>query len=168
MNEFIVDTNVPLVANGDAEHMSLDCQENCVMFISKLLSGVYSIVIDDSFHIIREYEQNLKGNTQQNFGNSFLKWLLTNQHNPSKVKQVHINQIDEFNFEEVPQALIDIGFDNSDRKFIAVAVSNNFASPIAQAADSKWIGWEHILNQENIDVLFLCKKELESFFQKQT
>jgi hypothetical protein len=163
MTEYIVDTNVPLVAQGTAAQMSSDCVLNCVNFLDKLFQGHFILVIDTGYYLIGEYQNQMdKGNQ---YGNRFLKWVYTNQANPQKIKTVDINQLDEFNFKEVPQSLIDIGFDNSDRKILAVAMANKNQASIAQAADSKWIGWEDDLKKEGITVHFLCKEELKVIYQ---
>lgn len=164
MREYIIDTNVPLVAQGSAVHMSEDCIINCVDFLEKLFTNKFKLVIDTDYHLIGEYENRMSSGSRLEYGNRFLKWILTNQANPQKIKTVVINQLDEFNFEEVPQSLIEIGFDNSDRKFIAVAIANNNQAPVAQAADSKWIGWEEALINEGISVYFLCKEELKNIY----
>lgn len=165
MTEYIVDTNVPLVAQGTATHMSSDCVLNCVSFLEQLFQGHFLLVIDTSYHLISEYQNQMNKGNQYQYGNRFLKWVYTNQANPQKIKTVEINQLDEFNFKEVPQSLIDIGFDNSDRKFVAVALANKNKATIAQAADSKWIGWEEDLKKEGITVHFLCKEELKVIYQ---
>jgi hypothetical protein len=125
------------------------------------MNGKYLLVIDKNFYIIGEYANKMTPLPTHKFCNRFYKWVLTNHNNSSKVKRVDINQIDEYNFLEVPRRLIDINFDNSDRKFIAVAIANNNRAPIAQAADSKWIKWEHNIINEGIKILFLCRDELE-------
>lgn len=168
MTEYIIDTNVPLVAQGSGNHMSSNCTQNCVAFLERLFNGHFKLVIDDGYHLIAEYQNLMLKGSQAQYGNRFLKWIFTHQDNPLKIKTVEVNQLDEYNFKEVPKSLIEIGFDNSDRKFVAVAVANNYRAPIAQAADSKWIGWEDALNKEGISVFFLCKEELEVFYRKQT
>lgn len=165
MTEYIVDTNVPLVASGKAPHMSPNCVIACVNFIESIKKGEYLLVIDSNFLMIGEYLKEMQNLPTNTLGNQFLKFILTYRDIPIKVKQVDIHQLDEFNFIEVPQSIIDIGFDNSDRKFVAVAIANNNLAPIAQAADSKWIGWEKALNNEGITVRFLCKDELKAIHQ---
>lgn len=165
MTEYIVDTNVPLVAQGTASQMSSNCEMNCGDFLEKLFQGHFKLVIDNNYHLIREYENKMTKGSQVQYGNRFLKWIYTNQANPLKIKTVEIEQIDEFNFAEVPQSLIDINFDNSDRKFVAVAVANKNQAPIVQAADSKWIGWEEALNNIGVRIYFLCKEELQVIYQ---
>jgi len=168
MVEYIVDTNVPLVAQGEAEQMSLNCQKECALFLEELFNGHIKLVIDSDYHLIGEYSNKMTKGSQAQYGNRFLKWILSNQANHSKIKTVDIHAVDQYNFEEVPQSLVDLGFDNSDRKFVAVAIANNNQAKIAQSADSKWIGWEEALKKEGIHVHFLCRQELDVIFKKKT
>jgi len=164
MREVIVDTNVPLMADGG--HMSLPCQANCANFIESIIYGQATIVIDDQWRIIREYENKIPNRTQGTVSRTFLKHVLTNQGNPDRVKQVAITPFEEEDFDEFPQSLRDVNFDMSDRKFVAICISNGGKAPIVQAADSKWIGWEQALKAENVNVQFLCRAELEGIFNK--
>jgi hypothetical protein len=165
MTEYIVDTNVPLVAQGTATHMSDNCVFNCANFLLKLFEGEFILVIDNDYHLIGEYQNQMPKGSQAQYGNRFLRWIYTNQANPQKIKTVEINKLDEFNFKEVPRSIIDIGFDNSDRKFVAVAIANENQASIVQAADSKWIGWEEALNKEGVSIHFICREELEILYK---
>ncbi len=165
MDEFVVDTNVPLVAKGGS-HMTPNCELVCANFIELFLRGRQILVIDDSYELIGEYIQNISSKGTSNYANRFLKWLLVNQGNPHRVKQVSINvNINRFN-EVANRTLADISFDRSDQKFVVVALANQCIAPIAQAADSKWIGWEEVLQELGLQVMFLCKQELAEIYNK--
>ncbi len=166
MNEYIVDTNVPLVANGVSD-MTDDCVDACTIFIQGFKLGELKVVIDDMYLIITEYQKKLKSKGQAKVGDLFLNWVLTNQTNPNRVKQVNITPQppSEYDFVEFPESLNIIGIDNSDKKFIALAKAFQGAAPIAQAADSKWIGWVTALREEGIEVEFLCYQELQEIYQ---
>ncbi len=163
MTEVIVDTNVPLTADGN--HMSNTCQSCCAEFVQSVIQGRHQVVLDDQWHILNEY-QNKMLCTQNSFSHQFLKYILNNQKNTNRVKQVPITSVGADDFDEFPEALHSIGFDPSDRKFVAVAVSNKGKSPIVQAADSKWVGWEDNLKKEKIKVRFLCKEELSAIYKQ--
>lgn len=165
MHEFIVDTNVPLIAKGDS-HMSTMCEENCANFIEGFLTGKKILVIDDEYAILDEYMRCIPTTGPINFASIFLKWIYENQANVNKVKQVKINKIGEKKFEEIPSSLSNLNIDPSDLKFIAVAISNGGKAPIAEAADSKWIGWENELLKNNVKLHFNCKKELNDVFKR--
>lgn len=165
MAELIIDTNVPLVAKGISD-MPQTCVSRCVELLDEILSNKHIVVIDDKYLLIEEYEHKMNQLSEINYANRFLKWLLTNQSNPSRVKQVSITPTGHYEFEEFPQSLKDVQFDNSDRKFVAVAIANNNQAPIVQASDSKWIGWEAALNLEGIGIIFLCKHELTRVYER--
>ncbi len=165
MDEFVVDTNVPLIARGKS-HMSTDCELVCARFIELFLRGRRILVIDDDFELIGEYMDQISTSGPANYDNRFLKWLFENQGNPHRVKQLKINLPDSGSNEENLTGLLNINIDPSDLKFIAVAIANFGRAPIAEASDSKWIGWEEALNELGIKVLFLCKQELAEVYKK--
>lgn len=136
----VVDTNVPLVSNGAST-----ASPQCVISCTKSLYGIMQkglVVIDDGWRIIGEYQHQLNSSGQPGPGDAFLKWLLSNQANSARCIQVAITPLDgdAEDFEEFPQSLRDIGFDRSDRKFVAVAVAHGSYPPTLQAFDSKWWG----------------------------
>ncbi len=167
MKEYIVDTNVPLVANG-ASDMGLDCMAACIQFIEGFNQNQNILIIDDRYLILGEYEHGLNPKGQPGIGDRFLRWALTNSTNTSRVKQVSITPEGPsgYDFEEFPATLEDVLIDHSDKKFIALAKANQCKAPIAQASDSKWIGWINALKQEGIMVNFLCYQELEAIYQR--
>lgn len=167
MKEYIVDTNVPLVANGNSD-MNDDCVAACTIFIQGFKLGKFKVVIDDMYLLIKEYQHKLKPKGQAKAGDLFFNWVLTNQTNPNWVKQVSITPQppSEYAFAEFPASLESVCIDNSDRKFIALAKSNQGVAPIAQAADSKWVGWVTALREEGIEVEFLCYQELLEIYQR--
>ncbi len=165
MDEFVVDTNVPLIARGES-HMSADCELSCAKFIELFLRGRQVLVIDDNYELINEYMNQIPISGPVNFANRFLKWLFENQGNPHRIKQVKINRFDSGTYTEIYEPLSHINIDPSDLKFIAVAIANFGKAPIAEASDSKWIGWEEELRELGIKVLFLCKRELAEIYHK--
>ena len=164
-SEVIIDTNVPLIADGDS-HMSLECQSHCLDFIQQVMYGGKTIVvIDDQFHVLGEYERQKDRNRADSLLEKLFIWVHTHQTNPAKVKQVPIRSTGEGDFEEISQKIRDLEFDPSDRKFVAVCIANDKQAPIYQAADSKWIGWDAALKEEGIEVCFLCREELEQIYR---
>ena len=160
--EYVVDTNVLLVANGQSA-MSLDCEETCVRFIQSFWRQ-HTLVIDDQFLVLGEYQHKLRAK-RGGIGDKFLKMALTSQ---SNVKRITITRSGstEHDFIEYPDTLSAMDIDPSDRKFFALSNANTAETPIAQASDSKWIGWAEALQAAGITVHFLCKSELSAIFQK--
>jgi hypothetical protein len=165
MAEFIIDTNVPLIAQGNSV-FSADCEANCADFMDEVIAGRKTIVLDSAWHILGEYENNISTKGPISYLKIYLKWLFNNMANPQRVKLVNIHPDKDKVFEEVPQCISEIGFDKSDLKFVAVSVANRNLAPIVEAADSKWIGWEPALISEGISVAFLCRQELKLIYEK--
>jgi hypothetical protein len=157
----IVDTNVPVVANQRlSPQASLECVATCVRAI-RAIQTEYILVIDDAWHILREYRNNLRSSGQPGVGDAFLKWVLTNQANPHRCEQVHItlsaNRQDDNDFDEFPDDPNLSTFDRSDRKFVAVAIAHPQKPPILNATDTTdW--WTHVnaLARYGLQIDFLC------------
>ncbi len=95
-------------------------------------------------------------------GDAFLRWVLTNQANPNRCRQVPLTPSGSgYDFEEFPSHPGLAQFDPSDRKFVAVAAAcPGGPAPILQAADSKWWGWKEALEDCGVFVDFLCPQEI--------
>jgi hypothetical protein len=151
----VVDTNVPKVANRDTSQGSLRCITTCAKYIQELQEQ-HILVLDDDWHILKEYTRQLKSRGQPGVGGAFLKWVLTNQHNPGRCEQVHITEDVHGGYLEFPNDP-DLGnFDPSDRKFVAVALTHTEHPPILNAVDTDW--WDHrvTLERHGIRIKFLC------------
>jgi hypothetical protein len=99
----VVDTNVPLAANYKAD-ASPDCIQKCVEALTEIMADKQALVIDNGWHIIREYMNKLSQSGQPGVGDRFLKWVLTNRENRSRYVQVSITPRpdDKNHFEEFP------------------------------------------------------------------
>lgn len=164
----IVDTNVPIVANGQ-ENVSDACLINCIEHIKKIIKKGL-IAIDDKYLILNEYIKHLSHRGQPGIGDKFLKWVLTNQRNPQRCKIVSITPLGEAeeNFREFPIHPKLADFDPSDRKFVAVSVAHPEHPPILEATDSKWLSWEKTLKQFDINIIFVCPEDIQRFFQRRS
>lgn len=157
----IIDTNVPVVANGKSPQASPECILNCVKQLNKVKqSGKF--VLDDNWLILQEYKNNLRSTGQPGVGDAFLKWVLTNYTNPLRCEMVRITpeNSDQTNFMEFPSDPALIGFDKDDRKFIAVALAHPDKPPILQAVDVQWWQMQVALNQAGVQIEFLCQSDI--------
>lgn len=163
----VVDTNVPLTANGKAK-TSPECVISCIDALVKLLSDQQPLVIDDGWRILNEYKKKLSQTGQPRVGDRFLKWVLTNLANPSRCIQVPITprRNDETHFLEFPNDPALSRFDRADRKFVAVARAHSSRPPILQALDSKWWGWKEPLKRAGVTVHFLCLEEIAALYEQ--
>ena len=124
------------------------------------------VVIDDGYRILREYGNRTYPNEPKGVGDAFLKWLLQNHSNTSRVCRVPITETGQDCFVEFPDPLLEERFDPPDRKFAAVANAHPDKLPIWQGADSKWLDWWPQLAAQGISVHFLCPADVERFYAK--
>ncbi|MDE0427470.1 MAG: hypothetical protein OXN25_21660 [Candidatus Poribacteria bacterium] len=158
----IVDTNVPLVANGKADQASEDCVETCIDELMKITEGNVKLVLDDLRRIIGEYRNKLNPGGFPGVGDAFLKWVEINWANPQQCDLVSITPTDdlEANFQEFPTDTALSDFDPDDRKFIAVALAHPEKPPILQALDTAWWHYRDALHQNGVTVDFICEDDI--------
>lgn len=165
MQAAVIDTNVLLVANGCHANVSDTCRAICIQrLLDQQKSGV--TVIDDSFRILTEYQNKTRPNQPKGVGDAFLKWLLQNHGNASRVYKVAITETTTDVFAEFPDAKLQLSFDPPDRKFAAVAHVHPDKPPIWQAADCKWLDWWQALYVKGIRIAFLCPVDICQFYRK--
>lgn len=158
---YVVDTNVPVVANQRSGQASPICVNSCIAKIENIMKNG-KIAVDDQWLIVKEYRTNLNLNNQQLVGNRFLRWVLTNLRNGNKCDQVSITSInpnDPTQFKEFPSDRRLKKFDPSDRKFVAVSLVHPRKPPILQAVDTKWWEFKDILKENQVTVEFLCMQD---------
>jgi len=161
---YVVDTNVPLVANG-ASNLSTECVSNCTRVLEEIMVDKSCIALDDKWLLIREYSNKLRSQGQPGVGDRFLRWVLTNYRNAHRCEVASITPQCN-SFAEFPDHPSLDRFDKSDRKFVAVAVSHPKHPPILQAADSKWWRLKEALQLQQIDVVFLCPSDVQAILAR--
>lgn len=161
----VVDTNVPLAANGSSDAGDT-CMLACVDSLENIIRDGH-IVLDNLWLILKEYMHRLSPTGRPGVGNRFLKWVLTNQRNPQRCTLVPITPKSgsfqdgtPLDFEEFPDHPGLQDFHRWDRMFVAVSAAHAERPPILQATDSKWCGWKDALGERGIQVEFLCPKEI--------
>lgn len=157
MKTFVVDTNVPIVANGRNTTASLKCQLICTEILEKIVDSD-CVAIDDNGFIMDEYHRHLNFHGQPSIGDAFYRHIFLNQGCPDKVKRIKISPTDIFgNFREFPNSDANLnGFDLSDRKFVAVALTSLKKPEILNATDSDWSNYAVPLSRY-VKVRELCK-----------
>ncbi len=156
----IVDTNVPVVANGTSEQASPLCIHTCRLQLDQIVHGESILVIDKDWRILREYTKSNLSSGAPGVGNKFLKWVLINKDNPQRCEQVPItlksNAQHADDFCEFPNDADLAHFDRSDRKFVAVALTHTDKPPVFNAVDSDWWHYRQPLAAHGVRVEFLC------------
>lgn len=157
---FIIDTNVPIVANNRIFAQATPaCVLDCIKKLQDIMTH-HTVVIDDQWRILREYGHKINPSGQPGVGDAFYKWLLQNQANPRHCQRVHITPLtdshDNNDFAEFPHDPELANFDRSDRKFVSVALAHPDKPPIVNAMDSDWQYYQHRLAQHGLKIEFLC------------
>jgi hypothetical protein len=165
MMTVIVDTNVILVANGQHSDVSEACVVSCAQELQAIMSDG-RVAIDDGFRILKEYQNKTTPQIGKRPGDAFVKWLLRNNANEARCDQIGLVEHAERGFESFPDDARLASFDPPDRKFVAVACLHDEHPTIAQAADSKWLGWSKALEDHGVTVNFLCPKDIQGFDTK--
>ncbi len=155
----VMDTNVAIVANGQADHADDDCSLNCVRELNRIRKEC-CLVMDCNGDIFKEYKTYLSMSGEPGAGDAFFKWFLENQGNENRCLWVMINDNHDRVYQEFPDDPELADFDRSDRKFVAVAraaTTDDESSPtILNASDTDW--WYHRegLKAHGINITFLC------------
>jgi len=156
----IVDTNVPITANGQAEHASPACQLACIASL-RMIQAQRRISVDQSGLILQEYRRHLSPNGQPGLGDAFFKWLWNNQANPQVCVLVPITPTaDSRDFAEFPDDPALERFDRSDRKFVAVAYEHPDHPPIYYAIERGWYNYQAALAVHGVMVVQVCPDDV--------
>lgn len=165
MDNYIIDTNVLIVANEKHEKATSKNIEDCQNFLINVRNKAI-ISVDSKSLIFNEYfaKANANRSGQPGIGDAFAKWLWENQYNPQVCEIVEIQLINSENqiFSEfdVPKSLEK--FDKSDRKFIAVFFASKYQPTICNASDSDWFIFQSELESIGLKIKFLCPNLMKS------
>lgn len=153
--EVVVDTNVPLVANHQADHAGCECETACIQALRQVQAERRTL-LDDKGLIIEEYRNKLRLSGQPGLGDAFFKWLWDNRFNQEYCRIVPVTVNDDCEFAEFPDDPRLGSFDTDDRKFVAVALASESDPQVLNAVDRGW--WDHrqALAKNGVDVFFLC------------
>ncbi|MEI8164819.1 MAG: hypothetical protein WCG26_00510 [Chloroflexales bacterium] len=172
MSHTIIDTNVPIVANGHADQASLPCIVACQHLLAEFAADGRMLVLDTAWHILREYMHKLRPEGQPGLGDAFLKWVLTNHANPRRCERVMItaspNAQSAHDFAEFPADPALAGFDPSDRKFVAVACAHPARPPIYNAVDTDWRHYQEALAANGVVVAQVCPDDVRRLVDRKS
>lgn len=151
MTAFVVDTNVPIVANGCAPQTDNRCRSSCVEKLRYLMEQG-TVAIDDKDAVLKEYLNNFSRSAGRSVGNQFFIHIINNQYVQTRVQRAVVTPIDDERrgFEELPENT----FDRSDRKFLAVAVSAD--AVVLNATDSDWGEQKELMDTLGVEIEQLC------------
>lgn len=165
MTRWVVDTNVPIVANGrpDSNNRrppSIQCREAAIMFLQKALE-LGKIFLDLAGEIQDEYRKYLNPHGQPGVGDRF--YLSVLRSDPHLVERIKLPKRTDGEHADLPQRFIDICFDRSDRKFVALA--KRASATIVNATDSDWLSCRDALDAEGIALLCVFGFDKTKWFE---
>ena len=151
VGKVVVDTNVPIVANGRDTHADDQCQLNCIEKI-RAIQATGIVVLDDRELILKEYSSHFSFEGEPGVGDAFYKYISDHLYSEFRVLRVAVTPTNDNRrgFEELPEN----GLDPSDRKFLAVAMVAN--APVVNATDSDWYEQRSLLDGLSVTVEQLC------------
>src|SRR5438105_3889148 len=114
----VVDTNVPVIANGKEADASIECEIACIDAVQTIVRSK-KIVMDDADLILNEYRHYLSFAGQPGVGDEFMKWVHDHLWDDTRCVRVPLTPTNN-SFVELPAVPELQGFDASDRKFAAV------------------------------------------------
>jgi hypothetical protein len=122
VKRFVVDTNVPVVANGrfeNADHRtpSIDCRIATIRFLEEVLATAI-VLIDLNGEIQAEYRRHLRPSGQPGVGDRFYQEVLRSA--PNRIERLELPKGKDREHIDLPRALVDVGFHYDDRKFAAL------------------------------------------------
>ena len=154
MDSFVVDTNVAVVANGNALQADVKCQLTCTRTLVKLRE--MRVCLDSGDLILAEYRKKLSLSGQPGVGDMFMKWIHQNQYNPNVCERVEISPHTKRKYKEFPDDPRLNKFHPDDRKFVAVVLASKHKPYILNAVDSDWSEFREPLFDHKVKVKELC------------
>ncbi|MDE0009954.1 MAG: hypothetical protein OXU36_02340 [Candidatus Poribacteria bacterium] len=172
MDAVIVDTNVIVIANDTDDDDRRDCRDLCQDRLQQIWDQRETVILDNGWRILGEYEDNTNPNSRKGIGDLFVKRLLQNLGNPNICTMMPITPSvrNGADFEEFPSDDALSGFDPDDRKFIAVAVAyenvHQQKAILLQAVDSQWYGFREALVENGLEIEFVCETYIRDLYER--
>ncbi len=161
---FVVDTNVPIVANGlnggSKGQPSRDCRLAAIEFLVRLVAKG-RIVLDVGGEIQEEYHRYLNPRGQPGVGDRFYQVVINSA--PKLVERVVLSKTSG-QFDDFPNCDDLSKFDQSDRKFVAAAINSRAA--VANAVDGDWLEHRSALQRNGVRIKFICGLDPRNWFEK--
>jgi len=166
MKRLVVDTNVPIVANGrvnpeEPRPPTAACRLAAIEALQTAVNS-HCILLDLEGEITSEYRRYLDPAGQPGVGDQF--YLHTLNSMPGRVERRLLNRRPDGEYASLPQPLIDAGFDPSDRKFAALAKQER--ATVINATDSDWVQHIAVLRSVRIAVDNLCGCDQRTWFEE--
>ena len=161
----VVDTNVPIVANGrpdksrGARQPSIECRLATIAFLEALLERG-QIIIDLDGEIQKEYRRYLSPRGQPGVGDRFYLQIINSG---QRIHRIELHRRPDGTYADFPTDPALDSFDPSDRKFAACA--RNAGAAVAVAIERGWLNHRTALAAHGIDVDFVCGCDPRTWFE---
>jgi hypothetical protein len=167
VSHVVVDTNVPIVANGRPDASigsrapSVACRLAAIDFLEETLA-TRRVLLDVAGEIQAEYRRYLSPTGQPGVGDLFYLQMLMSA--PARVERLELPRDTAGAYKHFPDDPALHGFDPSDRKFAAMA--RRAAAPVANAIDTDWLYHNAALAANGITVQFVCGCDSPEWFAR--
>lgn len=167
MNCCIIDTNVFIKAALGIASIDTDIDSKCIKACANFIdecryNSEIVLVLDCRGEMIKEYEKHLNSKGKRTLSTELFIWVCQ----LAKRDYVVINKNQERGYDEFLTNDDLVGFDMSDRKFVAVAKAHAENPPIYQGSDSRWLQFRNALHEEGVTVKFLCEEYVENKYER--
>lgn len=164
MSRCVVDTNVAVVANGrsnpsEPRPPTVACRKRAVALLMEVVSKG-TVLLDADGAIQSEYRRHLNPSGSPGVGDRFYQEVLHSS--PRLIARVSLPKRPDGEYADLPDTLVNSSFDQSDRKFAALAKREGV--PVYNATDSDWIEHGALLSAGGIDVQNLCGCDITLWF----
>ena len=159
MTNFVVDTNLAVVANGEASTVSVDCRLSAVSALERVIDRG-RVILDRGGDIQDEYRRHLRPSGQPGVGDRFYHVVLTVGH---KVRYIDLPRHDsERLYVDFPADSTLKKFHRKDRKF--AAASRKAKVPVLCCVDSDWVHHKTNLEKHGVKITFVCGSDMTAWF----
>lgn len=153
----VVDTNVPIVANGDNARVCFECRFKTIEFLEILMNSG-RLIVDLNGQVEEEYWNNLNTG-YPGVGNRFIQHFLTAR--ADKVDRIDLQKSGE-DYDTLAFTGALKNFDKSDRKFAALSVATG--RPVYVSVDTDWAISKADLEAAGVTIRFLCGENQHDWF----
>ena len=166
MRRVVVDTNVPIVANGRPDSSdggrspSRICRFAAIDFLEETLKNS-RVLLDLAGEIQAEYRRYLNPRGQPGVGDRFYEEILRSA--PARVERIDLPRDADGTYRDFPNDPALSAFDQDDRKF--AALGRRAESLVANATDSDWLHHRAALTAHGITVHFVCGCDNRNWFE---
>lgn len=158
----VIDTNVPLVVkfpDGRPDELVDACEE----IIEDIIEGNLPVVTDAGGEIVDEYLNQLSLSGQPTLGDVFARYVFDRRYTWDESMRPDIEPTSLENTYAVLEG-DDAEIDPSDRKLVAAA--KVAGAPIVQAADTKWLDWQAVLDRHGVRVEYAHEPSIRAAYRE--